>query len=337
MLWSSSKQFYDEPFEKEDELEKAVIELARPLFGDLRFYLDVKKKIGGKGKITNIPDGYLLDLSSKLEPKLYVVENELETHDPLEHVALQILKFSLSFEQSPQQVKNIVRDCLAKDKAVLDKCSKYAVENGHENVDRLLERIIHRPDAFNALVIIDEASEELKKVLWSRFKFPVEILTIQRHTTTDGERMYHFEPFLNDVEGQVVSSQGSAAVSTSTIDPSTIDTVVVPAQEEGFKETFLGENCWYAIRIHSSMIPKIKYIAAYQVLPISAITYVAEVKKIERWKDSSKYILYFTEPAKQIGPIKLIPKPNGKVKAPQAPRYTSFDLLKKAKNLDEAF
>jgi len=337
MLWSSSKQFLDEPFEKEDELEKAVIELARPLFGDARFYLDVKKKIGGKGKIINIPDGYLLDLSSRVEPKLYVVENELETHDPLEHIALQILKFSLSFEKSPQQVKSIVRDCLAKDKTAFDKCAKYAVNNGYENVDLLLEKIIHKSDAFNALVIIDEASEELKKVLWSRFKFPVEILTIQRHATSSGERMYHFEPFLNEIGGEVDSVQGQGVTSVSTIDPSNLDTVVVPAQDEGFQETFIGENRWYQIRIHSSMIPKIKYIAAYRVAPESAITHIAAVKSIERWKDTAKYVLNFSEPAKAIGPIKLLPKPTGKVKAPQAPRYTSFERMMKAKNLDEAF
>jgi hypothetical protein len=58
MLWTPSKQFLEKPFEKEEEFEKAVIELARPLFGESRFYLDVKKKIGGKGKVTNIPDGY---------------------------------------------------------------------------------------------------------------------------------------------------------------------------------------------------------------------------------------------------------------------------------------
>lgn len=335
MLWSTTKQFLEEPFEKEEDLEKAVIELARPLFGDSRFYLDVKKRIGGKGKITNIPDGYLLDLSSKVEPKLYVVENELETHDPLEHVALQILKFSLSFEKSPQQVKSIVRDCLAKDKAIFDKCAKYAVENGHENVDLLLEKIIHRQDSFNALVIIDEASEELRKVLWSRFKFPVEILTLQRFATASGERMYHFEPFLNDVGGQIFSVQGNEAATTSTIDPSTIDTIVVPAQDEGFEETFINENRWYQIRIHSSMVPKIRYIAVYRVKPKSAITHYAPVKDIERWKDSAKYVLNFAEPAKPIGPIPLVPK--SRVKALYAPRYTSFERLLKAKNLDEAF
>jgi hypothetical protein len=337
MLWSSSKQFLDEPFEKEDELEKVVIELSLQLFGDARFYLDVKKKIGGNGKIKNIPDGYLLDLSSRIEPKLYVVENELETHNPLEHIAVQILKFSISFENSPQQVKSIVRDCLAKDKTAFNKCARYAVDNGYENIDLLLEKIIHRPDAFNALVIIDEASEELKKVLWSRFKFPVEILTIQRHSTSSGERMYHFEPFLNDIGGEIDPIQGRATTSVSTIDPSNLDTVVVPAQDEGFQETFIGENRWYQIRINSSMIPKIKFIAAYRVDPESAITHIAPIKSIERWKDTAKYVLNFSEPAKSIGPIKLLPKPTGKVKALQSPRYTSYERLMKAKNLDEAF
>jgi hypothetical protein len=337
MLWTPTKKFLEEPFEVEDELEQAVVSLATPLFGDSRIYLDVKKKIGGKGKQNNIPDGYLLDLSSKIDPKLYVVENELEKHEPLRHIAVQILEFSLAFETAPHKVKEVVRECLAKDKNAFAKCSAYAQQNGFENVDLLLERIVHGSNAFNALVIIDSAPEELETVLLSRFHFPVEIVTLERYLSEGGERIYRFEPFLNDVSGHSAANRESEGSSVQTVDPSNIDTVVVPAQEEGFEETFIKENCWYQIRIHSSMIPKIKYIAAYRVAPESAITHVAEVKKIERWKDSNKYILYFAGPAKPIGPIKLIPKPNGKVKAPQAPRYTSFERLSKAKNLDEAF
>jgi hypothetical protein len=37
-----------------------------------------------------------------------------------------------------------------------------------------------------------------------------------------------------------------------------IDTVVVPAQQEGFERVFLGENCWHAIRISGGMLPKLK-------------------------------------------------------------------------------
>jgi len=59
------------------------------------------------------------------------------------------------------------------------------------------------------------------------------------------------------------------------------NTVVVPAQEDGFRRVFLGETCWYSIRIGGGMLPKIKHIAAYQTAPISAITHHAPVGRIE--------------------------------------------------------
>ena len=49
------------------------------------------------------------------------------------------------------------------------------------------------------------------------------------------------------------------------------DTIVVPAREEGFKQRFLNENCWFAVRINAKHISKLKFIAAYQVAPVAAI------------------------------------------------------------------
>ena len=195
--------------------------------------------------------------------------------------------------------------------------------------------MIYGDDKFNVLVIIDEISDELESALMRQFRFPVEIITFQRYINSDGERIYQFEPFLADVSIPVVSYKKETTTITKTIDPSEIDTIVVPAREGGFKEVFIGENSWHAIRIHPSMIPKIKYIAAYQVAPVSAITHIAKVKSIDQWKDSNKYILRFTEPAKKIEPIKLVAK--GVVKALQNSRYTSIERLNKAKTLEEAF
>lgn len=268
---------------------------------------------------------------------MFVVENELSSHDPLNHVAVQILEFSLSFETSPFKLKAILKDALKANKTALHLCEAYAEANGFENVDYLLERLIRKDNAFNALVIIDELEEELETLLLSRFKFPVEILTLQRFKTATGETAYQFDPFLADIASPSTGSAASTGEATTGVDPSDLDTIVVPAQEEGFKETFIGENRWHQIRIHSSMIPHIKHIAVYQVAPVSAITHVAPVKSIELWKDTSRYVLNFSEPAKEIGPIRLIPKPHGAVKAPQAPRYTTLARLKKATNLDEAF
>jgi len=335
MLWTPSKTYENEPFELEDDLESAILEVRETLFGEERIYLDIKKKIGSKGKVKNIPDGYLIDLSSTKEPKLYVVENELVKHEPLKHIAVQILEFSLSFETSPQKIKTLIKEVIMKDEEALEKCVDYANENDFENIDFLLEKMIYGDNKFNVLVIIDEISDELESALIKRFRFPVEIITFQRYINSDGERIYQFEPFLADVSMPVVSNKKGTVTSTKTIDTSEIDTIVVPARKDGFEEVFIGENSWHAIRIHPSMIHKIKYIAGYQVAPVSAITHVAKVKSIEQWKDSNKYILRFIEPAKRIEPIRLVAK--GTVKALQNSRYTSIERLNKAKTLEEAF
>ena len=83
------------------------------------------------------------------------------------------------------------------------------------------------------------------------------------------------------------------------------------------------------------MLNRIKYIAAYQVAPISAITHLAEVSKIEKYKDTNKYIVYFKEAAKEINPVKLDTKKKGT--APQAPRYTTYEKLMKGKVLSDVF
>ncbi len=83
---------------------------------------------------------------------------------------------------------------------------------------------------------------------------------------------------------------------------------MVPAREEGFQDTFLKENRWYAVRIHGTMRPQIKYIAAYQVAPQSAITYMAPVSSIEPWDETKKFVVNFAEPARKIGPIPLSKK-----------------------------
>lgn len=111
-----------------------------------------------------------------------------------------------------------------------------------------------------------------------------------------------------------------------------IDTVIVPAKEEGFKRVFLGENSWYAIRIAGGMIPKIKYIAAYQSSPISAVTHLAPVSRIEPYGEEGKYKLIFSKSAEKIGPIPFGAATSGSM---QGPRYTSLEKLKTAKTLAE--
>jgi hypothetical protein len=110
------------------------------------------------------------------------------------------------------------------------------------------------------------------------------------------------------------------------------DTIIVPAQRDGFEKVFVGENAWRAIRISGGMLPKIKHIAAYQTQPISAITHVAPVSRIEPYGDSGKYQLIFSEPAKPIDPIPFADAPTGSM---QGPRYTNLQRLQSAKKVTD--
>ena len=82
------------------------------------------------------------------------------------------------------------------------------------------------------------------------------------------------------------------------------------------------------------MLPKIKYIAAYQSQPVSAVTHVAPVARIEPYGDSGKYKLVFSEPAKPIGPIPFGDAPSGLM---QGSRYTTYEKLQKAKKVADLF
>lgn len=80
------------------------------------------------------------------------------------------------------------------------------------------------------------------------------------------------------------------------------------------------------------MLDKIKYIAAYQTQPVSAITHYAPVERIEPYGEEGKYKLIFSEKAKPIGPLPFGDAPQGSM---QGPRYTSFAKLQTAKKLSD--
>lgn len=106
------------------------------------------------------------------------------------------------------------------------------------------------------------------------------------------------------------------------------DTIVVPALERNFRDTFLGESRWYAVSVSEDIRPSIKYIAVYRVSPISAITHIAPVQSIEPWMDSKRSVVTFSEPAQQIDSIKL-----GKGVPLASRRYTSKSALDSAESV----
>jgi predicted DNA binding CopG/RHH family protein len=314
--------FYE--YSKESDFERDIIEHSKEVFGPKSLYIDIKKKIK-KDNIITIPDGYLIDFSFENDPRMYIVENELVSHDPYKHIGQQLLKFSISYKASGLKIKKFLVNRICEDPTM-----KKTVENGfskagYGNIDAFLEDLIFEKEV-RGIIVIDKITSDLENVV-NQLTMKIDILEFQTFISGN-EIINKFTPFQEEIR-EVTEGKGKE------IEVQELNTIVVPANEEGFKEVFLGKDQWYAIRISSSMIERIKYIAGYQTTPISAITHYAEVSKIVKYKDTGKYIVYFKEPAKKIGPIKLTTGKSGT--APQAPRYTTYEKLIKAKKLEDIF
>lgn len=135
-----------------------------------------------------------------------------------------------------------------------------------------------------------------------------------------------------DFPKAVASPKATIPSRLSKLSSEELDTVVVPAQKEGFQRVFIGEDSWYAIRISGGMLSRIKYIAAYQTQPISAVTHYAPVDHIEPYGEGGKYKLVFASKARTIGPIPFADAPPGTM---QGPRYTTMEKLRGAKKLSD--
>ena len=206
------------------------------------------------------------------------------------------------------------------DPAKKTKLSSFFAKSKYDNINELLDKVIfeNRPAA---IIVIDEATDELYNVM-AQLTMTTEVLEAQAYVCGD-KKLHRFSPFKDEVLTDLPADS----------DADELDTIIVPAREDGFNEEFLKNDRWYAIRISSAMIDKIKYIAAYQVAPISGITYLAVVGCIEKYKDTDKYIVLFKAgTVKKINKVALGQK---KGLAPQAPRYSSYQTIVSAMSLDD--
>lgn len=304
---------------KEDEFEKMIVDYSSSIFGSAGIYFDIKKLIGTPKKGATIPDGYYLDLTFHNDPRLYLVEVELNSHDVYGHIGEQILRFGISSETDKYKIKNHLLSAVNKDNSKKKKLADYFAKSKYDNINELLDRVIfeNKPAA---IIVIDEATDELFNVM-AQLTMATEVIEAQTYVCGD-KKLHRFSPFKDEVMTDLPANT----------DADELDTIIVPAREDGFNEEFMKNDRWFAIRISGAMIDKIKHIAAYQVAPVSGITYIADVDRIEKYKDTNKYIVFFKSgTVKRLNKVAL-----GKKKlAPQAPRYSSYNAVLSAHTLDD--
>lgn len=121
------------------------------------------------------------------------------------------------------------------------------------------------------------------------------------------------------------------------IEDESYNLVILSSTGRGFEETFLGEKeakCWYPCKIKEERIPKLKYIAIYRGLPISAITHYAKIKKIEYNQDKDAKVCYFDGEPIEL-PNKKIPLGKRKGYEFRRPNYITLERLLSARTADD--
>ena len=324
-IFFSSRLYQLAQFRDEEELERAVVQFSDMIFGEKTVYFDVKRKVRMKrGGLGAIPDGYLISLIGG-SPKLFIVENEIATHDELE-IGQQLMKYQATFKEGQYKTKTILQKEIRSNESIRNALERLLTETSFPNVSELLDEVIFRKEP-GYVVVIDEASERLRQVLKVLESSP-EVIEIKKYICGN-QGMYHF----SDFEFAQVKEITSKRVRTL----AEVDTIVCPARPEGFREVFLAQNRWYAIRVSAAMISQIKYIAMYETKPYSGIRWIGYVQDIKPFKDSDKFEIILSKREKLDNPLRLTSEESKKRVAPQGPRYTKMELIRKAKKLSDVF
>lgn len=110
------------------------------------------------------------------------------------------------------------------------------------------------------------------------------------------------------------------------------DTLIVAARDENYDVVFLDMLCWYPVRIDDRRRKGLKWIAAYQGKPVSAITSYAKILKIEPYLETGRFKVIFAPPIDLPNSVVLGERASGAI---QGHRYTMLDKLKSASEISD--
>ena len=231
-----NKKFYILDFDSEDEFEKAVIGNSQHLFGNASIYIDVKKLFGKKDSYhKGIPDGYLIDFSSKKQPQLYFVENELSSHDIYSHISEQLLRFNTAIKTSQNQIRKKLLEVIKTNPKLLNNINGLLKDTPFHNVDEPMNYMVDK--GIKIVLVIDEATADLNDSL-DVFPERPDVVTLKRYIFKN-EVAYIYEPMRDEIE-DLEGSKGKGKK-----DSADFNTIVCPAFEDGFKRAYIENDAWW--------------------------------------------------------------------------------------------
>ncbi len=164
-------------FDSEAEFEKVVIENEKNLFGEESVYIDVKRRIGHDNH-RGIPDAFLVDFYDSKNPQLYIVENELASHDVYKNIAEQITRFLTSTISSKNQIRDVLLETIRNDVKTQERLKNKLRDTVFENIEQLMIYLVEKD--IKIVVVINEITADLNLGFKNVFKKQPDTVLLQR-------------------------------------------------------------------------------------------------------------------------------------------------------------
>jgi hypothetical protein len=146
-------QYLPHKYENEEELEEMVEEHSKSIFGEEALYFG-KKKLTSVSGVAAIPDAYAIMFSE--EPRWFVIEVELESHDVNQHIVPQLNKFinGIKSDKAKRDLIHHMDNEIRKDVIVAKK-----ITDRFGEIYKFLSDVVYKDPTY--LVIIDEKTQLL--------------------------------------------------------------------------------------------------------------------------------------------------------------------------------
>jgi hypothetical protein len=173
----------------EEALQKAVVNHSKRVFGDDTIYFDLKKRVASNLR-PRVTDGLLLDLTDSKQPRFYIVEYELSSHD-MERVAVQLIGFATALKDKGT-ISDIMDVMYPEVRA--DSRAKRLLKNWWDRANRGIEGV-EEPDLHfllnfilrqgpGVLVVIDRVTQDVLDAIGERCNALLEFRTFEHGTKT---------------------------------------------------------------------------------------------------------------------------------------------------------
>lgn len=178
----------------EDEFEQVVKEHAKDIFGEHSIYFDRKEKLRSLSGIGCIPDGYVFML--KKPPEWHIVEIELSSHNPYEHVVPQITKFSKGIG-NPSSQQGLVEALYVEVVKNPEFVTKVKERTAFSEVHQFLSVCVSK--APNIVIVVEKENPQLNEAVETL----AQVVEFRTLVGKDGKHVHAFEPLAAELESEV--------------------------------------------------------------------------------------------------------------------------------------